>query len=300
VTLRIKDWAKFQHFKDRSPPWVKLYRDILDDIEWHELDPRAAKALVLLWLIASENSGELPDIKKLAFRLRTTQADVRDIISKLSHWLEHDDIAGDIAVISAEHQADSPEKRREEGEAETQLLVETVQKTKQVAADKAARAAKAKAKAKDKDKADADELFEEFWKAYPKKVGKDDARRAFDKRSPTRTLVAAMLAAIVEARTTDQWKREKGQFIPNPATWLNQGRWKDGGVEVSDTDSTVDPDSRSAVEADGIAKGIGPWDQITEQWAVYKARVRSPAGPSLSLGSLEGLAAQRARSAATA
>jgi hypothetical protein len=294
VIIRIKDWAKFQHFKDRSPPWVKLYRDILDDIEWHELEPRAAKALVLLWLIASENSGELPDIKKLAFRLRTTQADVRDIISKLSHWLEHDDIAGDIAVISAGHQADSPEKRREEGEAETQLLVETARKAEQAAAEKAARAAKAK------DKADADELFEEFWKAYPKKVGKDDARRAFDKRSPTRALVAAMLAAIVEARTTDQWKREKGQFIPNPATWLNQGRWKDGGVEVSDTESTVDPDSRSGVEAEGVAKGIGPWDQLKEQFHVYKARVRTAAAPGLSFGVLTGLAAQHARSAVSA
>ncbi|CAN7259496.1 hypothetical protein LJR130_001061 [Variovorax sp. LjRoot130] len=80
-----------------------------------------------------------------------------------------------------------------------------------------------------------DMLFEEFWKAYPKKVGKDDARKAFDKRSPTRALVAAMMEAIATARGTDQWQREKGQFIPNPATWLNQGRWKDEGIQISAT-----------------------------------------------------------------
>jgi hypothetical protein len=33
VTIRIKNWAQFQHFKDRKPPWVKLYRDLLDDME---------------------------------------------------------------------------------------------------------------------------------------------------------------------------------------------------------------------------------------------------------------------------
>ena len=66
----VKGWARFQHFKDRRPPWIKLYRDILDDVEWHELDPASAKALVMLWLIASENEGNLPSIKVLAFRSR--------------------------------------------------------------------------------------------------------------------------------------------------------------------------------------------------------------------------------------
>jgi hypothetical protein len=92
LSIRIKNWSQFQHFKDRRPPWVKLYRDLLDDMEWHELDANAAKALVMFWLIASETDGELPDTKKLAFRLRMSEKECLDIISKLSHWLEHDDI----------------------------------------------------------------------------------------------------------------------------------------------------------------------------------------------------------------
>lgn len=115
MTIRIKDWAKFQHFKDRRPPWIKLYRDILDDLEWHELDAQAAKVLVMLWLIASESDGELPDIKKLAFRLRMTESKVLEVVSKLSHWLEQDDIA----AISPRYQSDLPE-RETEGETETE------------------------------------------------------------------------------------------------------------------------------------------------------------------------------------
>ena len=107
--MRIKNWTKFQHFKDRRPPWVKLYRDILDDIEWHELDPIAAKVLVMLWLIASEDEGRIPDTKTLAFRLRLTEIKTKEIVSKLSHWLEQDDIN----VISEGYQLDLPERETE-------------------------------------------------------------------------------------------------------------------------------------------------------------------------------------------
>jgi hypothetical protein len=107
--MKIKNWTKFQHFKDRRPPWVKLYRDILDDLEWHELDPLAAKVLVMLWLIASENDGRIPDTKTLAFRLRLTEIKTKEIVIKLSHWLEQDDIG----LISDGYQVDLLETERE-------------------------------------------------------------------------------------------------------------------------------------------------------------------------------------------
>ena len=114
--MKIKNWTKFQHFKDRRPPWVKLYRDILDDLEWHELDPLAAKVLVMLWLIASEDDGRIPDTKTLAFRLRLTEIKTKEIVIKLSHWLEQDDIN----VISSGYQLDLPERETEtEKETET-------------------------------------------------------------------------------------------------------------------------------------------------------------------------------------
>lgn len=97
--MRIKDWHKFQHFKDRKPPWIKLYRDLLDDLQWHELDPQAAKILVMLWLIGSENDGNLPDTHALSFRLRISEKSLEATISKLGHWIIQDDIA----AISPSH-----------------------------------------------------------------------------------------------------------------------------------------------------------------------------------------------------
>ena len=66
--------------------------------------------------------------------------------------------------------------------------------------------------------------FDAFWQAYPKKVGKQAALKAFRRvKVPLETL----LTAIERQKCGSQWSRDGGQYIPNPATWLNQGRWED-------------------------------------------------------------------------
>jgi hypothetical protein len=119
--MRIKNWDRFQHFKDRKPIWIKLYRDLLDDLNWHELDGKSAKALVMIWLIASEDLGKLPETKTLAFRLRMSEKETKEVVTKLSQWLEQDDIN----PISDEYQDDMPEKRREETDKEKEKETDT-------------------------------------------------------------------------------------------------------------------------------------------------------------------------------
>lgn len=68
--------------------------------------------------------------------------------------------------------------------------------------------------------------FDRFWDAYPKKVGKEEARKAFRK---VKVKVDVLIEAVERQKTWTQWQVEKGRFIPNPATWLNQGRWEDEG-----------------------------------------------------------------------
>jgi len=70
-------------------------------------------------------------------------------------------------------------------------------------------------------------LFDKFWASYPKKVGKDAAQKAFEKRRPDEELTSEMISAIDKQVSSDGWAKEDGKYIPNPATWLNQGRWKD-------------------------------------------------------------------------
>lgn len=69
--------------------------------------------------------------------------------------------------------------------------------------------------------------FDRFWEAYPRRQGKEAARKAWTKIRPDDALLAEMLAALERQRASDQWRRDGGQFIPYPATWLNGRRWED-------------------------------------------------------------------------
>ncbi len=69
--------------------------------------------------------------------------------------------------------------------------------------------------------------FDAFWVAYPKKVDKAKARKAWDKLRPDEALLRRMLDAITTQKRSDQWTKDGGQFIPNPTTWLNGRRWED-------------------------------------------------------------------------
>lgn len=72
-----------------------------------------------------------------------------------------------------------------------------------------------------------DGLFDEFWKKYPRREGKGEARKAWKKiKSPKQTL-AEIVTALGWQTQTEQWVRDNGKFIPHPATYLNQQRWLD-------------------------------------------------------------------------
>ncbi|MCL2672094.1 MAG: hypothetical protein FWF10_08670 [Clostridiales bacterium] len=71
------------------------------------------------------------------------------------------------------------------------------------------------------------EGFAEFWTAYPKKVGKAATEKVWLRINPSPALQEKILATLQTWSNSDQWTKDGGQYIPNPATWLSQGRWED-------------------------------------------------------------------------
>jgi hypothetical protein len=70
-------------------------------------------------------------------------------------------------------------------------------------------------------------IFDSFWSAYPRKEGKGKAIQVWNKiKAPSETL-QLILVALEWQKQTDQWKKENGQYIPMPSTYLNQQRWLD-------------------------------------------------------------------------
>lgn len=72
-----------------------------------------------------------------------------------------------------------------------------------------------------------DELFEVFWKNYPKKIGKGGAYRAWKKINSPKEALEKMKTVLPQQKVSEQWTKENGQYIPNPQTYLNQRRWED-------------------------------------------------------------------------
>ena len=83
MKYRIVNFRKFQNFHDRKPPWIKLYRDLLDNMDWFMLSPIASKSLINLWLLGSESFGNLPDDFEIGFRLRLNQKELELVMKEL-------------------------------------------------------------------------------------------------------------------------------------------------------------------------------------------------------------------------
>jgi len=58
--IRIKDWEKHQHYKDRNPPWIKLHNKLLTHYEFSQLSDSGKLQIILLWLLASQTQNKIP------------------------------------------------------------------------------------------------------------------------------------------------------------------------------------------------------------------------------------------------
>lgn len=87
------------------------------------------------------------------------------------------------------------------------------------------------------------ENFELFWSAYPKKQNKAKAKIWFEKNKPNEELMNIILSKLEMFKRTKEWKKNNGQFIPMPTTWLNGKRWED---EIDDSNIEMTDEEQNA------------------------------------------------------
>lgn len=91
-------------------------------------------------------------------------------------------------------------------------------------------------------------LFERFWKVYPKKRSKGQAEKAFLKINPDEQLLTKMIECVERAKTSEDWIKQKGQYIPHPATWLSAKGWLDEDCEVHPLSGIVSDKTISTIK----------------------------------------------------
>ncbi len=78
--LRVKNWERYQHYRRRRPPWIKIHVKLLADRRFMALSLSARGLLMQLWVLASELDGHVPyDIEELRFRLRVEDLTDEDL-----------------------------------------------------------------------------------------------------------------------------------------------------------------------------------------------------------------------------
>ena len=115
--LRIRNWDKWQSYRrDRGqPPWIKVHRSLMRDMNWVSLSDAQRGQLVAIWMLAADQDGAVPAdpamIKKLCHM---------DCEPELDFFIDQGFICRDANMTSPWRQVDFLEKRRIEAEAETE------------------------------------------------------------------------------------------------------------------------------------------------------------------------------------
>lgn len=237
--------------------YTKLFNSILQSTIWRE-DDKTRLVWITLLAMADKNGVAETSIPSLADAARVSLDDCLAALEKLkspdkySRTKEHEGRrieecdGGFLLLNHSKYRAKlSADERREYNRIKQKEFRQSVKSASTNVIDchlTSALSAHTEAKA---DSEAIKKAFEEFWILYPRKVAKPKAFDAFGKaikKARLETILVAVRAGI----KSEAWRKDGGQFIPHPTTWLNQERWADEGIKIP----TAQPQIKLPTEID--------------------------------------------------
>lgn len=114
--------------------------------------------------------------------------------------------------------------------------------------------------------------FLEFYRAYPRKVRKSDALKAWKQTTKLRPPLADILVRLAVLAASEEWTKDGGQYVPYPAKWLRQGGWDDeprpaapAGTVYTETATATPPWHPDDVKQYGQPENLHPrWDEFLD------------------------------------
>lgn len=205
---RIKNWEIHQHYKDRSPPWIKLHRKLLTSETWVTLDDASRVLAIACMLVAADTNNKITKNAQHLMRVAYLNQ-LPDFAPLLDVQFieEYEETEATLADASKTLASGTKRLTRDRDRERERIRSNVSHSTSQTLSFPPG--------------------FAEFWEAYPRKIAKGAAMKAFAKLRADDALLASILKAVAAARNSDQWKADGGKWIPHPATWLNGRRWED-------------------------------------------------------------------------
>ena len=196
--------------------------------------PLSSQALYFHLSMRADDDGFLNNAKKIQRTLGCADDDLKILFAKnfvipfetgvcvIKHWLIHNMIQKDRYKVTM--YSEEKDKLSIKNNKSYTMLTECVQDVNTPLPQVRLGKVRLGKDSKSIDRQEFESYFDDFWYKYPKKVGKVDAIKSWNKMKPDILLVIDALNWQIE---TKQWQQEGGKYIPNPATYLNQGRWMD-------------------------------------------------------------------------
>lgn len=88
--------------------------------------------------------------------------------------------------------------------------------------------------------------FDSFWTFYPRKAGKEAARKAWEKLRPDQHIMQMIADNVKERVEKGEWRKDNQSFILHASTYLNQKRWEDEVLDQQ-TQTRTNPESIKSV-----------------------------------------------------
>lgn len=233
--------------------WFRIHTSLLHNRKVQSLDPKIFKYLVNLWCLAKEGNGTIPTVSDIAFHLRIAAGRALQVVSELEihgllvrnengtfhphdwdehqyteDYLESDKAQENARKSNAERQRRFRERNVTNGQDVT--LRNVTGNVSNVTPDTESETdTEQSQKQTQKKPAPADAVrvwFEsEFWPLYPQKKAQPPALKAARAHLRTEELRALALQGL-NLQLPDLRARDP-QYVPLPATWINQHRWED-------------------------------------------------------------------------
>lgn len=118
--LRVKNWERFQHYKDRRPPWIKFHVELLDDHELEQCSCEVRLTYCLLLLVAARTDNNIPsDLQYISRQVALPQTLLAGAVETLvdKGFLINSERKRDASKMLARRKQNAmPRQRREETE----------------------------------------------------------------------------------------------------------------------------------------------------------------------------------------
>jgi len=234
--FKIKNFEKYQHYKNRRPPWIKLYNDLLDDYEYCQLPDASKSHLAAIMLLASRYDNKIPYDEKWIAEKISAKSEIN--ISLLGGFVIK--IAGKDTKASktlAERKQSAPLEREKEKEKE---------KIK-------------------KKHVNFSNDFEVFWKYYPRKEDKDESYLCYKEVLRIQDIGPDVL--ITASKNYNAANKESEQrYIKFAHTFLSKGAYKDWikPKKAKYTPKTYEPNFKT-VSKEQRSKNLDKVKKMTEK-----------------------------------